>query len=189
MALLALTGAPCTGKSTAADILESGGYPTVRMGETLRAQVDSSDEDEVWEYAEKLREEHGEHGVAVPCVDPLREALQTEPLVAIEGCRTMSEIDYLEQELDTKTIILHFFAPWEDRVRWFSGREGRGGSAEELKKREERERAAGLVEFQVCADAIINNNRTVEDLANEVIDIAWKLTKSDEYVQYSNSSP
>ena len=183
MALLALTGAPCTGKSTAADILESGGYPAVRMGETLREQVNSTDGDEVWDYAQELREEHGEHGVAVPCVDPLREALQTEPLAAIEGCRTMAELDYLESELDEKVIILHFFAPWEDRVRWFSGREGRGGSAQELKKREDRERAAGLVEFQVCADAIINNNRTVEDLAREVIDIAWKLTKGSELVQ------
>lgn len=164
-------------------MLEGADYPVIGMGETLRETLNSTNEDEVWDYAEGLREDFGPHGVAVPCLDPIRNALEDNQLVVLEGSRNPAEAEFLEDELGEPTIVCWIAADIEDRVRWFSAREGRGSSPEDddtareqLKERTDREREAGMSEYFIQSNWIINNNRSKSVLANEIVGLAHDLT-------------
>lgn len=185
MVVLVLTGFPCSGKSTAASMLEDAGYPVVGMGETLRGAIDWTEEDEVWDYAEELREQHGEHGVAVPCARELRDGLEDNELVILEGSRTPAEAEYIEDELEEPTVVCWISADIEARVGWFAAREGRGSRPEDrdtarrkLKERTDREREAGMGRYFDQAHKIIRNDAGEAELANEIVGFAYDLVNS-----------
>jgi len=173
MTIIALAGYPASGKSTAAELLENEGWPVVSMGETLRETVDESDEEDVWAYAESLREDHGEHGVAIPCVEPLRDHLDESEIVVLEGTRNPAEVDYLAAELDIEAYVIWVSATFADRVRWFSARSGRGkggedpvGNAQYLRERTARERDAGAGDYFQRADGVVQNTAGIDELAD-----------------------
>lgn len=169
MVLLALTGAPCAGKSTTANHIRDAGYPVVSMGDELRRRERDSDEDAIWALAENLREEHGPHGVATVVKDPIEDALDDACLVALEGCRNPAELSYLRAGLEIDTAIVWITAPWEDRLDRFKERDGRNGDEDELIDRERRERKAGLVEFQIRSNYRIHNDEDVESLRSKTL--------------------
>lgn len=186
MVVLILTGFPCSGKSTAASMLEDAGYPVVGMGETLRGAIDWDEEDEVWDYAQELREQHGEHGVAVECVPDLRWNLNASDLVVLEGSRTPAEADYIRDELEEPTVVCWISADIEARVGWFAAREGRGSRPEDrdaarrkLKERTDREREAGMGRYFHQAHKIIRNDAGEAELANEIVGFAWDLVNTE----------
>ncbi|QLG30166.1 AAA family ATPase (plasmid) [Halorarum halophilum] len=183
MTVLALTGYPASGKSTAASILADADWPVVGMGDVLRDTVNWTTEDEVWDYAQQLRDEHGPHGVAVACADHLEDLLDDHELVVLEGTRNPAELEYLEAELGVETVVVWVAAPDESRVEWFAARTGRGEgyedhdvAAQKLEERTDREHNAGMGEYFDRADAIVHNNRGLAELANEIVWIAWELT-------------
>gem|GEM_PF-3710052 len=182
MTIIALAGYPASGKSTAAQLLGEQGFPVVSMGETLREAMESSDEDEVWAYAEALREEHGEYGVAVPCTGPIREHLDESDVVVLEGTRNPAEVDYLAAELDIEAHVVWVDATFGDRVRWFATREGRGKGGEDpidsaryLRERTDREHDAGVRDYFQRADAVVQNNRGLDELTTRTLTVVDNL--------------
>lgn len=183
MTILVLAGYPCSGKSSAADILGDAGYPVVSMGEEVRREAESRDEDEVWAVAEELRERHGKKGVAIICEEPLRRSLDTADIAVLEGSRHPDEIEYLEDVLGVESVIVWIYADFEDRVRWFSGREGRGKSGEDpeerLRLRTQREIDAGMEQLFAIADVLLKNDRDLAQLSYKITDVTWKIEKGD----------
>jgi|APHM01.1.fsa_nt_gi Dephospho-CoA kinase len=49
--IIAVAGYPASGKTTAANLLEDIGIPSVSVGETLRDSMDWETEDQVWNEA------------------------------------------------------------------------------------------------------------------------------------------
>lgn len=140
------------------------------MGEQLRKRVDGTG-DEVWEYAQELREEHGDHGVATACKSALDVAVTENELAVLEGSRNSDEAEYLAEELDHPYVIVYFTAEFQQRVDWFYGREGRDedyetrkDAADALQERTRREREAGAAFYEVVADYKVNNNGSIDDL-------------------------
>lgn len=183
--LIVLTGWPSSGKSTAADALGSAGYEVVSMGGTLRESIEWSTEDEVWDHAEALREKHGEHGVAVPCEEPLANAYQEDDIAVLEGSRNPAEAEYLSEQLGVEIVVIWVHADIEDRVGWFAGREGRGESLENredarrrLEERTQREAEAGMSEYLSQYDVILENDQSPANLAHKVTHVTNQLQSS-----------
>lgn len=166
--VIVLTGYPASGKTTCASILGDLGLPCVSMGDGVRDSVGSYSESEVWEEAQRLRDVHGDHGVAVPCIPHLRKSLDEHGTVVLEGSRNTAEVEYVEDELDADTFVIWVSAYFEDRVRWFSDREGRGQSLEVLIDRTLRERNAGMGRYFDESDHIINNHSSKSHLFHEL---------------------
>jgi len=132
--VLALTGPPAAGKSTAVKMLRDMGIPCKDTGEAIREKAreayDDPNEDQMWAQAELLREEHGPaapvivaedwikqeraHGHEVVCVSSLREHASVEWLRENVGPTLCVRIDatlydrterYLETKLDNDEVV------------------------------------------------------------------------------------
>lgn len=132
--VLALTGPPASGKSTAVKMLRDMGVPCKDTGEAIREKAheayDDPNEDQVWAEAELLRDEHGAaapaivaegwikneraHGQEVVCISSLREHASVEWLrenvgetlcVRIEATRQDRIERYLESKLDDNEVV------------------------------------------------------------------------------------
>jgi len=151
--VLALTGLPAAGKSTAVKMLRDMGIPCKDTGEAIREKAheayDDPNEDQVWAQAELLREEHGAaapvivaedwikqeraHGHEIVCVSSLREQDSVEWLRENVGSTLCVRIEatlydrterYLQQKLDDDEVVSQ---DEEQKIR------------EEIIEREERE--------------------------------------------------
>jgi len=132
--VLALTGPPAAGKSTAVKMLRDMGIPCKDTGEAIREKAreayDDPNEDQIWAEAELLREEHGAaapvivaedwikneraHGHEVVCLSSLREHASVEWLrenvgptlcVRIEASRYDRTERYLQRKLDDDDVV------------------------------------------------------------------------------------
>lgn len=189
--ILAFTGRPAAGKSTAAAyVADMEGVPIVSMGEEVREQRDRNvtagpnailGDDKrgytTWELAEAYRDEHGPRGVAMACTSRIATAFLEHDLVVVDGIRTVNEIEYFSQRFGCPVTVVQVSADDDTRVdRFFSRNKPhtfRDGISEdalrvaaeyELDKRTQRETQAGLDEALDHADFELVNEGDEDDL-------------------------
>lgn len=105
--VLALTGPPAAGKSTVTDMLEDMGVPCKSTGDAVRDEAarrhDDPDEDDVWDVAQSLRDEHGDAGPTVACSEWIEE--QDADLICIADLRDQAEVEWLRENVGPTLVV------------------------------------------------------------------------------------
>jgi len=172
--LVAITGMPGAGKSTAAQALASKGWKRVVMGDVIREETKRrglvADEKNTGEVMKDLRKQHGDAAVAELCLKVV-EGLKAGRVV-VDGIRSMTEVEVFRRSADVLLLAVH-----ASRKRRFALLKERGRSDdpkpyESFLKRDDRELGVGISKAIALADEIISNEHTTPDkLSREVVEL------------------
>lgn len=171
--IVAVTGMPGAGKSTAAQALEKKGWKRVVMGDVIRNETKrrgfEPDSKNTGEVMKQLRKERGEAAVAELCLETIQKA-RTDKVV-VDGIRSMAEVETFKKSADVVLIGVH-----ASRLRRFALLKERGRNDDPLSyemflKREERELEVGLGNAIALADEMVSNEHTTpEKLAAKILE-------------------
>lgn len=169
MLIVAITGMPGAGKSTAAKALESRGFKKIVMGDVIREETRrrglEPDEKNIGRVMLELREKYGQGAVAEVCLPSLK--AMREEVVVIDGVRSFAEVGVFAREGTVKLIAIH--ASRDRRFKLLTER-GRGDaptSRTSFDERDKREIAIGVGNAIALADEILSNERsTPEELGS-----------------------
>jgi dephospho-CoA kinase len=174
MFIVAITGMPGAGKSTAAQALVAKGWKRVVMGDVIREETRrrglEPDSKNTGEMMKRLRKERGNAAVAELCLDAIRKARSSK--VVVDGIRSMSEVETFRKSADVILIVIH-----ASRRRRFTLLKERGRSDDPLSyemflRREERELRVGIGDAIALADEMVSNEHTTpERLASEIVEV------------------
>jgi len=172
MKLICITGMPGCGKDEFVKTIEARGVPVVRMGDVVRAEaqkrgVKFSDET-VGGLAHEERLKHGFGVWAQRTLPYLR-----HEIVVVDGIRCYEELEIFKQKLQgSKLVLVAIHSSPETRKKRLAlrGRSDDVNSHEEFDKRDLRELKWGMGEVIACADCMIVNEGTVEELQSKAIE-------------------
>ena len=174
MFIVAITGMPGAGKSTAARALMEKGWKRVIMGDVIREETRRRglvpDSKNTGDVMKELRKEGGEAAVAELCLKAIRKTKSDR--VVVDGIRSMSEVETFRKSAKVILIAVHAsqrrrFALLKDR-----GRSDDPLSYDAFQKREEREIEVGIGNAIALADEIVSNEHTTpEKLASEIAEV------------------
>jgi dephospho-CoA kinase len=180
--IVAITGMPGAGKSTAAQALVAKGWKRIVMGDVIREETRrrglAPDSKNTGEVMKQLREERGEAAVAELCLAAIRKAGSDR--VVVDGIRSMPEVETFRKSAEVILIAVH-----ASRGRRFALLKERGRSDDPLsyetfQKREERELGVGIGDAIALADEIISNEHTApEKLASEIVKVVDHWVEQD----------
>ncbi len=173
MFIVAITGMPGAGKSTAAQALVARGWKRVVMGDVVREETVrrglEPDAKNTGDVMKQLRAERGEAAIAELCLEAIKSAGSDK--VVVDGVRSNSEVETFRKSAVVLLVVIHAsqrrrFALLKER-----GRKDDPLSYEMFLKREERELGVGIGNAIALADEMISNEHTTPDsLAAEVAD-------------------
>ena len=162
MQIVAITGMPGAGKSTAAKALENIGMKRVVMGDVIREEtkrrglaVDEKNTGEV------MREVYGEGAVAELCLKSIGKA--KPDLLVVDGIRSLAEVETFGRAGTVLLLAIH-----ASRERRYSLLKERGRSDDPITyetflKRDERELDVGIGGAIALADEVISNEHITPD--------------------------
>jgi len=177
--IVAITGMPGAGKSTAAQALARFGWTRVVMGDVIRAEVKrrglEPDAKNTGEVMRLLRAERGDSAVADLCLETIAKA-GTEKVV-VDGIRSVAEVEAFRRK--AKVLLVAVDASPERR---FELLKERGRSDDPLTydmfvARDRRELDVGIGEAIAIADKTISNQvSTPAKLASELMEVVegWR---------------
>ena len=179
--IVAITGMPGAGKSTAANALVQRGWERVVMGDVIRAETIrrglDPDAKNTGAVMKELRDKKGPSAVAELCLAEIEKGRKSR--VVVDGIRSMSEVDAFRKKADVLLIGVH-----ASRARRFELLKERGRSDDPLTEemfveRDRRELAVGIGEAIALTDEMISNqHRTPENLAVEIEQIVERWERS-----------
>lgn len=179
MKLIAFVGMPASGKSEAAAIAKKFGIPVVNMGDVVREETAQRGllptDENIGGTGTSLRREKGMDIVAKRCVPKIR--LIKNPVVVVDGTRNINEIEYFKKEFGNDFMLIAIHTPFDmrfERARKRS-RSDDMNSAEELKRRDEREKGWGLDKAIEKADINIDNIETIEKFQKQIEQLLRKI--------------
>ncbi|MDG6901261.1 MAG: AAA family ATPase [Nitrososphaerota archaeon] len=159
MKIVAITGMPGAGKSTAAQALAAKGWKRVVMGDVIREETRRrglpEDEKHTGEVMKDLRRQLGEAAVAELCLKSIREAGYEK--VVVDGVRSVAEVEAFRKAADVLLIAVQASRP--RRYSFLKGR-GRGDdpdSMEMFQRRDDRELEVGIGRAIALADETVSN--------------------------------
>lgn len=181
MKLVIITGMPGAGKSEVADGFRKIGIPVIVMGDVIRNETRQRGMEPNPENTKKvmldLREKDGLGAVARRCIDQLE--VQTEEVVAIEGCRSIAEIDVFDDFADKVTVVCVHTRP---RLRFERLRERNREDAPAtwnvFRERDLREISVGLGGVIALSDVMIINEDSLDSFQNQVRLLVQRLSQS-----------
>lgn len=172
MKLVAITGMPGAGKSTAAQALLARGWKRVVMGDVIREETQrrglTADEKNTGEVLLDLRKRHGPAVVAELCIKQIKETKAER--VVVDGIRSQAEVEVFREFANLLLVAIH-----ASRKRRFSLLKERGRSDdpqlyETFLRRDERELEVGIGTAIALADEVVSNEHTTpEMLAEEIV--------------------
>ncbi|MFW9925168.1 MAG: AAA family ATPase [Candidatus Thorarchaeota archaeon] len=167
MKLVIITGMPGAGKSEVATAFQSAGFPVIIMGDVIREETQRRGLDPTPSNTKKvmldLREKDGLGAVAMRCLTELKRI--DSSLVAIEGCRSIAEIDVFDDFGESVTTICVHSSP---KVRFNRLRSRARDDApqewEAFRERDLRELSVGLGGVIALSDIMLINEGTLDEL-------------------------
>ena len=160
--IVAITGMPGAGKSTATDGLVSEGWKRVVMGDVIRAETVrrglGPNAKNTGDVMKRLREERGPAAVAELCLESVRK--EGTERVVVDGIRSMAEVGAFRKQ--AKVLLVAIVA---SPARRFELLRERGRSDDPLTyemfaARDRRELDVGIGESIALADETVSNQRT-----------------------------
>jgi len=107
--IVAVTGMPGAGKSTASEALEKLGWHKVVMGDVIRKETERRglvpDAKNTGEVMRSLRRERGESAVADLCLEEIRSSKSDK--VVIDGIRSVVEVETFRKRAAVILIAVH----------------------------------------------------------------------------------
>lgn len=179
--IVAVTGMPGAGKSTAVKALTSNGWQRIVMGDVIRSETArrglEPNAKNTGEVMTMLRKERGDSAVADLCVEEIRKAASGR--VVIDGIRSLAEVERFRKEAKVFLVAVHAspgrrFALLKER-----GRSDDPLSNEMFVTRDERELRVGIGEAIALADEVVSNEHTTPDrLASQMAEAVERWMKS-----------
>jgi dephospho-CoA kinase len=162
--LILITGMSGSGKTTLADMFRDDGFSVVTMGDVIRGLAADRGLEPTPEVlgsiAKGIREEHGDTAVAVKCVERLRGV--EEPVVVIDGIRSLAEVDVFRGSFKGLLVAVHASPGLRyERLRG-RGRSDDPQDFEAFRERDLRELGFSLGWAISLADHMIVNEGTLE---------------------------
>ena len=170
MLIVAITGMPGAGKSTAAKALENFGIKRVVMGDVIREETKRrglvADEKNTGEVMKDLRKKYGEGAVAELCLNSIGGA--KPDLLVVDGVRSLAEVEAFRRAGRVLLLAIH-----ASRERRFSLLKERGRSDDPITyetflNRDERELDVGIGKAIALADEVISNEHIAPDALSEM---------------------
>ena len=170
MQIVAITGMPGAGKSTAAKALENIGMKRVVMGDVIREETKRRglvvDEKNTGEVMRDLRKKYGEGAVAGLCLKSIGKA--KPDLLVVDGIRSLVEVETFGRAGRVLLLAIH-----ASRERRYSLLKERGRSDDPIRyetflKRDERELDVGIGRAIALADEVISNEHISPDALSKM---------------------
>ncbi len=182
MLIVAITGMPGAGKSTAAQALVGKGWKRVVMGDVVREETRrrglEPDSKNTGDVMKQLRRERGDSAIAELCLEAMRETGSGK--LVVDGIRSMSEVETFKKS--ARVILIAVQASQGRRFALLKERGRRDDplSYEMFLKREERELNVGIGEAIALADEVVLNEHTTPDkLAVEILEVVDRWVKKE----------
>lgn len=165
MRIVAITGMPGAGKSTAAQALVAEGWHRVVMGDVIREETRRRglpvDEKNTGEVMKELRKQHGEAAVAELCMQSIGRS--GSEMFVVDGIRSVAEVERFRRSADVLLVAVH-----ASRQRRFALLRGRGrsddpASYEMFLRRDDRELEVGIGKSIALADEIVSNEHSTPE--------------------------
>lgn len=174
MRVIAFTGMPGAGKSDAVAEARRRGLPIVVMGDFVRAEVRARHlpltDDNLGRTATEMRARHGADVWANRTSDELLSRHRQDPLVVIDGVRTLVEVETLRRRLGRAFHLVAIEAPLAHRAQRLIAR-ARSDAPLTLAAVEERDRREvgwGILEAMKGADERLENMESLESFQRAV---------------------
>ena len=174
MKIIAFVGKPLAGKSEAAKIAKELGYRVVVMGDIVREEVRKRGlkmEDRiVGRVATELREKEGKDVIAKRCIQKIRDEIQDDSVLVIDGVRSIDEVNRFKSEFGDDFVLISIESPVEIRFERARRRKREDDvkSIEELLERDRRELSWGMDEALRNADIKIENTGTLDEFRKKI---------------------
>ncbi len=181
MLIVAITGMPGAGKSTAAKALEAHGFKRITMGDVIREETRKRgmepDEKNTGKVMLELRDQYGPGAVAEVCLRSLK-ALK-ESVVIVDGIRSYAEVEVFMR--GGKVKLLAISASRERRFKLLKerARSDAPASRASFDERDQIELSIGVGSAVALADESLSNERaTPEELGNRAVELVewWVST-------------
>lgn len=179
--IVAVTGMPGAGKSTATKALAAKGWPRVVMGDVIREETKrrglAPDSKNTGEVMKQLRREKGDSAVADLCMEAVAKTKSDH--VVVDGIRSMSEVDVFRKKAKVLLVAVH-----ASSARRFALLKERGRSDDPLTEemfvaRDVRELGVGIGSAIALADEVLSNEHsTPEKLAAAMAETVERWVKS-----------
>ncbi|HEY6283087.1 MAG TPA: AAA family ATPase [Nitrososphaerales archaeon] len=181
--IVAITGMPGAGKSTAAQALVQKGWKRVVMGDVIRSETKrrglEPDAKNTGDVMKLLRKELGDAAVADLCLKEIEKTGAKK--VVVDGIRSMAEVDEFRKGADVLLVAVHASPARRFELLKDRGRKDDPLTYDMFVQRDRRELGVGIAEAIALADETISNQHTTpERLAAEMADVVgrWKNVSS-----------
>ncbi len=180
MLIIAITGMPGAGKSTAAKEIARAGIQKVAMGDMIREETKRRslypDDKNMGTVMRDLREKYGSGAVAELTLRSIK--TMTGKAVVVDGVRSMAEVEMFRGAGTVKLLAI-----WASPSRRFGLLKARGRTddpqtVESFNTRDERELSIGLGGAIALADDVVSNERvSIEQLGVEAARVTREWMK------------
>lgn len=174
MLIVAITGMPGAGKSTAAEALVAKGWKRVVMGDVVREETKRrglvADEANTGEVMRDLRRQHGETAIAELTLRSMQQSGSEG--VVVDGIRSIAEVETFRKSAKVLLVAVH-----ASRSRRFALLKERGRSDDPLTyemflRRDNRELEIGIGSAIALADEVVSNEHLApEKLSARILEV------------------
>ena len=178
--IVAITGMPGAGKSTAAQALVKQGWKRVVMGDVIRSETRrrglEPNARNTGEVMRSLREERGEAAVADLCLETI--AKMGADKVVVDGIRSVAEVDAFRKRADVMLVAVDASPTRRFELLKERGRSDDPLSREMFEQRDLRELGVGIGEAIALADATVSNEfATTDELESQMTKVVNRWVK------------